>query len=652
MRVWWRRCDENNENNSDNNGDAAVEESNDVVAKHILESEILYSIESFGAVVAPVTITMVLSALVVVFVNTDETIAAGEEAYAKAYQVFDVGNDDESSSSLEKLGLSLVNTLVMVSVICVMTFVVVLCYKYRCMKIFYAYMVLATAGLLSYFSSSILLVFMSIYPWINTDKLTFAFLMYNYTIVGTVAIFLPRGIPQWVTQGYLIASSVCLAWQLSYFNSWMAWTLLVMLALYDLFAVLTPCGPLKALAELISEEGAPALPGLLYEAALPSGVAKPGRKNTRRRTGATESGEENQSEERGNETICDNIVNENNNDDCDDDDDDDEDDADDDYDGITNVSGHASSTRQAVRQPEENEPPISLGMNQESSVPQQQQPEPAQGEPQVQRPNEEGGKQMQTRRTMTTIQPSCAAIEGSVDLSNHGQVPLALAKLYRLPVLDTRNILRRRSIEPQQSRRIGMEGNVSSTDDTRQREDLAYYTGAEIRSIVCTPQQLKTEVTCVFPPRGGRIVRARARDQTYDTGTAYIVYDRTGNQQRKFVITPQGSVMEVLLRESSLEDDNETNDKDDNNTIKLGLGDFIFYSVLVSKAAQYSFTAFAACLLVVLSGLATTLVILAIQGKALPALPISIFLGVITFLWTATFLQPWVHDFFPLLIYV
>lgn len=42
-----------------------------------------------------------------------------------------------------------------------------------------------------------------------------------------------------------------------------------MLALYDLCAVLTPCGPLKVLVGLMQERNEP-LPGLLYEADLPS----------------------------------------------------------------------------------------------------------------------------------------------------------------------------------------------------------------------------------------------------------------------------------------------------------------------------------------------------------------------------------------------
>lgn len=73
-----------------------------------------------------------------------------------------------------------------------------------------------------------------------------------------------------------VFTSVILSWHLSKFDDWTAWTLLVMLAFYDLCAVLSPCGPLKALVNLMSEKDSPDMPGLLYEAQLPAGTSKPG----------------------------------------------------------------------------------------------------------------------------------------------------------------------------------------------------------------------------------------------------------------------------------------------------------------------------------------------------------------------------------------
>jgi hypothetical protein len=56
---------------------------------------------------------------------------------------------------------------------------------------------------------------------------------------------------------------------------WTGWTLLVALALYDLCAVLTPCGPLKKLVELAQEYKDP-IPGLLYEAEVGNKDSNPG----------------------------------------------------------------------------------------------------------------------------------------------------------------------------------------------------------------------------------------------------------------------------------------------------------------------------------------------------------------------------------------
>lgn len=58
----------------------------------------------------------------------------------------------------------------------------------------------------------------------------------------------------------------------------------------------------------------------------------------------------------------------------------------------------------------------------------------------------------------------------------------------------------------------------------------------------------------------------------------------------------------------------------------------VFYSVLVSRAALFDISSFAATFVAVLVGLAGTLFLLGIFKMALPALPISIFLGVATYL--------------------
>ncbi|CAN4086253.1 unnamed protein product [Withania somnifera] len=73
--------------------------------------------------------------------------------------------------------------------------------------------------------------------------------------------------------------------------------------------------------------------------------------------------------------------------------------------------------------------------------------------------------------------------------------------------------------------------------------------------------------------------------------------------------------------------------------IKLGLGDFIFYSVLVATAAMYDFMTVYACYLAIIAGLGITLMLLAFYQKALPVLPVSVLLGVLFYSLTRLLLE-------------
>ena len=248
-------------------------------------NELMYSAHSFHVISLPVSITMILAALAVTYVNTPETIQQGADMMSQAYHVWKVDADADSAS--RQIVLDFANGLVIVTVIGTMTFGIVLLYKYRCMKVLVGYMMFSSMTLLGVLGAELFNVAIEKYR-LPIDWYTFVFAIYNFAVVGVTAIFYGSGIPTIVTQGYLICSSVIISWQLSHFDTMSTWTLLIMLGLYDLCAVLTPCGPLRALVNLMSDEDSPEMPGLLYEAEIPEGLKRPvmsGRRGTNGRGG-------------------------------------------------------------------------------------------------------------------------------------------------------------------------------------------------------------------------------------------------------------------------------------------------------------------------------------------------------------------------------
>ncbi|GER38606.1 presenilin-like family protein [Striga asiatica] len=148
-----------------------------------------------------------------------------------------------------------------------------------------------------------------------------------------------------------------------------------------------------------------------------------------------------------------------------------------------------------------------------------------------------------------------------------------------------------------------------------------------------------------------------ARRRVWREETSRSGENRNSENETNFVNVEEGRVMAVenelnaplIQHVNSVENSVSSNDLvlegiglGSSGAIKLGLGDFIFYSVLVGRAAMYDFMTVYACYLAIIAGLGVTLLLLAFYRKALPALPVSILLGVLFYLLTRLLLEDFV----------
>eukprot|EP00985_Skeletonema_marinoi_P034714 scaffold44636_cov197-Skeletonema_marinoi.AAC.3 len=558
-------------------------------------NELMYSAHSFHVMVAPVSITMILAALAVTYINTPQTLQEGAQEL-QVYHVWKV--DIENDSTSKQLVADFVNGFVMVTVIGTMTFGIVLLYKYRCMKFLIGYMMFSSMTLLGVLGAVMFHVMIEKYQ-IPIDKLTFVFALYNFAFVGVAAIFYQLGIPPYITQGYLICSSVIVAWQLSHFDTISTWTLLIMLGLYDLCAVLTPCGPLRALVNLMSDEDAPEMPGLLYEAEIPEGLKRPVMGG---RGAANNSNDEEES----------------------------------DADQSVQASVSADSYQQPSVSASESEDTEDAGVSNSDS----------------------GGDVEMSDRNNRNEEQQHSTHDEQLDGAHLGpaptaKIPFGLAKLYRLkltapPPFVTSSRKRKSSLRNNvQPGNISTDPLLSPTNDAVESGSTSSNpsddSGALDAPFVIdpdveyTPKQFNTIVEAILPRNGAKIVRQPRHSMEAGKPTRYGVFGSDGELKRILFIR------DGKAYEESMDDDDDSEDGRFSNTIKLGLGDFIFYSVLVAKSAQYSFTCFASSFLVILAGLGGTLVLLAVYKHALPALPISIFLAAAFYLLTRFCIEPWIH---------
>ncbi|CAG0890245.1 unnamed protein product [Cyprideis torosa] len=172
---------------------------------------------------------------------------------------------EESSDTGTKVWNSFANSGILLGVIATLTCVLILLYKFRCYRIIHGWL----------FLSSFLMLFLFAYVYFSevlrtyevpVDFITVIIVMWNFSFLGMMAIHWEA--PLRLQQAYLIFISALMALIfIKFLPDYTGWVVLGFIAVWDLFAVLYPKGPLRILVETAQERNEQLFPALIYSSA-------------------------------------------------------------------------------------------------------------------------------------------------------------------------------------------------------------------------------------------------------------------------------------------------------------------------------------------------------------------------------------------------